>query len=193
MNKSDLTEQDFIDAGERLGCDPKMIKAFTKVESSIFGPFQSNGKPTILFERHYFSKLTHRKYDGIRVPGLDYGVSLISDPTAGGYGKESIQYQKLDYACSLDRDAGLRSASWGLFQIMGDNCEECGLTIDEFVKLMNVSTENHLEIFCRFILHNKSLLLAIREKNFPKIAEIFNGKNYRKYIYDQKLKFYFEQ
>ncbi|MDD4881534.1 MAG: N-acetylmuramidase domain-containing protein [Gallionellaceae bacterium] len=66
-----------------------------------------------MYERHYFHRLTNGKYSK-KHPD-------ISNSLSGGYGKFSAQYGKLERAFNLDPEAALKSASWGRFQIMGNN------------------------------------------------------------------------
>lgn len=88
--------------------------------------FDDYGRPRILFERHYFPRLTQGRYDK-RHPD-------ISNSLAGGYGKFSAQYGKLERAYVLDAVAALESASWGRFQIMGSNYRDAGfVSVQEFV------------------------------------------------------------
>ncbi len=62
MAKPTLTDQDFQDAANMLGCNVAAIKAVSEVESRQKG-FYDNGEPVILFERHIFSKYTNHMFD----------------------------------------------------------------------------------------------------------------------------------
>ncbi len=57
-----LNEGDYSRAASILGVDTAAIKAIAKVESKGSG-FLSNGKPKILFEGHWFSRLTKSAHD----------------------------------------------------------------------------------------------------------------------------------
>src|SRR5688572_3325692 len=104
-----LDDAAIADAAKKLGCEVAAVRAVIDVESR--GGFLSDGRPKILFERHYFSRLTKRKFDASH-PG-------VSNGQWGGYGAGGAhQYDRLNQAAALDRDAALHSASWGLFQIM---------------------------------------------------------------------------
>src|SRR4029453_13675855 len=67
--------------------------------------------PLILFERHYFSRLTKRKFDA-QAPD-------ISQKQWGGYRGGSREYDRLARALKLHRVAAPRSASWGGGQGVG--------------------------------------------------------------------------
>jgi len=90
----------------RLGCTVKQVNAVAKVESAG-GGFDNSGKPKILFERHWFHRLTGGKWSP-----MSYSMA-----SAGGYGEPS--WGKLSAACGRDPDAAFSSASWGKFQVMG--------------------------------------------------------------------------
>ena len=173
-------EDDYVEAAKRLSCEVRAIKAVTAIESPK-GPYDKMGRPTILFERHYFSRLTLRRYDG-RYPA-------ISNPVAGGYSfPEPDQYVRLQHAYALNTDAALKSASWGAFQIMGANFAAAGYgTVDQFVRAMCQSVAQQLDAFVSFIKSNPHLLHAIQQKNWAAFASSYNGPSYRKNLYDTKL------
>src|SRR5580698_2642849 len=88
------------------------------VETSGCG-FLVDRRPQILFERHIFSRETGGKF-GVTDPD-------ISNPIPGGYGASGDhQYDRLAKAIKLDREAALRSASWGIGQIMGFHADDLG-------------------------------------------------------------------
>jgi hypothetical protein len=174
------SEDDFVRAASDLGCEVRSIKAVTAVESPR-GPFDKMGRPPILFERHFFSRLTLRRYDG-RFPG-------ISNPVAGGYSfPEPDQYVRLQHAYALNASAALKSASWGAFQIMGENHLQAGYgTVEQFVRAMCQSVDQQLDAFVSFIKSNPSLLTAIQSKNWAHFALHYNGPAYAKNHYDINL------
>ena len=112
-----LDKKSYDAAASLLGTDVATIKAVATVETSGKA-FDELGRPRILFERHYFHSLTQGRHDRLHPD--------ISSPHAGGYGKFSIQYTKLEKAYGLDPEAALQSASWGRFQIMGKNFQTAG-------------------------------------------------------------------
>ena len=178
MPKPVLINQDFIDAAAILNCSVAAIKAVAEVESSG-GGFLSTGEPKILFERHIFSSRTKRMFDKSN-PG-------VSNPTPGGYGLVSIQHKRLQEAVALDRNAALRSASWGKFQIMGFNYALAGFnSLQEFITAMYQSERQHLIAFINFIKHT-ALDDELRELRWADFARKYNGPQYAKNKYDTKL------
>lgn len=142
--------------------------------------FQPNRKPKILFERHVFSRLTKRRFDASNPD--------ISSRTPGGYGTGGDhQYDRLAKAMELDEDAALKSASWGLAQIMGENFADLGFTsVQDMVQTMVASEDGQMAAFSAFLLSCK-LDQAINAHAWAKFAKRYNGPNYEKNSYDAKL------
>jgi len=173
-----LKDSDFAAAAASLGCDAKAIKAVAKVESSR-SPFDPLGRPTILYERHLFRRLTAGRFDSH--PDL-------SNRAAGGYGKFAEQYGKLQRAYALDPDAALKACSWGMFQILGMNHKAAGFaSVDTFVKAMCQTEADHLKAFVSFIKASPGLLVALRERDWSGFARRYNGPEYHKNHYDEKM------
>lgn len=182
--KAKITEQDYINAAKQLNVEVAMIKAFAKKEAKSSG-FITDSEPRILFERHKF----HQKTKGI------YSAKYpdISNKTPGGYGKEAVQHKRLQKASALNRNAALESASWGLFQVLGENWKSLGYaTLQAFVNAMYESEAKQLDAFIRFIKVNK-IDVDMRNKNFQNIARKYNGPNYAINNYDKDLKKYYIQ
>lgn len=178
MKKSTLTEQDFIDAAATLGCSVAVIKAVCAVEAPR-GGFLASGEPTILFERHQFSKRTDRKFD-ISHPH-------ISNPKPGGYKGGQAEHDRLAEAAALDRDAALESVSWGKFQIMGFNYAPAGFeSLQAFINAMFQGERQQLDAFVAFIRH-EGLAVFLREQRWADFAKRYNGANYAINSYDTKL------
>jgi len=175
-----LSAADYAGAADQLKVDVAAIQAIAEVETSGHA-FDESGRPRILFERHYFHRHTAAKYDAAH-PG-------ISNARQGGYGKFSAQYAKLEEAYRLAPEAALRSASWGRFQIMGDNFKAAGFTsIEAFVLAMSQSESEHLKAFTHFVMSNKAMLSALREHDWARFAKAYNGPSYLKNKYDAKLR-----
>jgi N-acetylmuramidase-like protein len=166
----------WLDAAASIGCELRAIRAVAKVEAGSEGAFLDSGEPVILFERHIFHRLTDGRFDGAVAPGVDIASSQISVPVRGGYGRASIQHAKLAAAVLLDREAALKSCSWGLFQIMGLNHESAGFQdLQEFVNAMYRSADDHLAAFVSFIKSDSRMVGALRSKDWHAFARIYNG------------------
>lgn len=164
-------------AAIQIGCQVAAVRAVIDVESR--GGFLPDGRPKILFERHYFSRLTKRKFDASHPD--------ICHPKWGGYKGGLHEYERLGRAITLDRDAALRSASWGAFQIMGDNYKLCGFTsAEDFVKAMVSGASTQLDAFVSFI-RKTGLSDELIRTDWPGFARGYNGPAYKANKYDDKL------
>lgn len=174
-----LYDADFARAAATLGALPAAVQAVADVETSG-NAFDERGRPRILFERHYFHRFTNGRYDGSH--------PAISAATPGGYGKFSEQYGKLEIAYGLDAEAALRSASWGRFQIMGDNHAAAGFaSVRAFVAALVQSEAAHLDAFVAFVAANRPMAEALRTRDWASFARRYNGPAYAKNCYDAKL------
>lgn len=187
MNKK-LTPADITKAASELNVQEAWIKAFIQkeVKAANREGFMSDGiRPTILFERHVFHKLTGGIYSK-QYPD-------ISNKTPGGYGKYNQQHNRLGKAAILNREAALQSASWGLFQIMAFQWKDLGYkSLQAFINDMYKSEAKQLEAFVKFIKW-KRIDRHMRANNFQEVARLYNGTGYRKNNYDVDLKKYFLQ
>lgn len=178
-----LTEKDYADAAEELNVPVNMIKAVVEVESSGKG-FTPDGNPTLLFERHHFHRHTNGRYSA-KYPS-------ISNRKSGGYTR-SGELDRFNLAASLDRQAAIKSASWGMFQILGSNFGICGYrSPEEFLAGMKSGESEHLKAFVSFIKAN-GLDRHLRSRNYAAFASGYNGPAYKKNSYDTKIRDKFQQ
>lgn len=187
--KADVPSLAAIDrAADRLGCSRAVVQAFAAVEAGPEGAFYDTGEPVILFERHHFFRRTGGEFKGARVPGVSADWARICEPTPGGYGPSSKQHLRLQAAAALDRDAALRSASWGLYQIMGSNHAACGhASLQAFVNAMYRSADDHLDAFVAFIQFDARLTRALCAQDWATAARLYNGPTYAKSGYHLRL------
>lgn len=180
VDSKKLVEQDFIDAAARLKVSVAHVKTVCEVEAKHSG-FLLDGRPKILFERHYFYKLCPaNKRAG--------APADICQPKAGGYVGNAGEWSRLARAIAIDETAALGSASWGLFQIMGSHWKTLKYdSVQDFVERMKRSEGDQLDAFVRFVLADKKLHGALRGKDWRTFARIYNGRGYAKNAYDIKL------
>lgn len=179
--KPTLTEQDFADAAGQISCEVAAIKAVCEVEAPR-GGFNPDDTPVTLFEGHKFHKFTEGKFD-IEAPDLSFPTW-----TRKHYGKDwKAEQKRLQRAMELDREAALRSASWGKFQIMGFNHESVGFpSIQAFVNAMYAGEREHLMAFVMYVLKN-GLAPALRRHDWASFARGYNGSGYAENKYDEKM------
>jgi peptidoglycan hydrolase-like protein with peptidoglycan-binding domain len=176
--RTPLRPADFATAAASLDCDVAAIQAVAKVESAR-AAFDDLGRPTILYERHLFRRFTKGKFDNR--PDL-------SNPEAGGYGKFSEQYGKLQRAYKLDEEAALKACSWGMFQILGSNHRAAGFeTVSPYVKAMCQTELDQLNAFVSFIRNNAGMHAGLRQHDWETFARLYNGPAFHKNRYDERM------
>jgi N-acetylmuramidase len=185
MLKRTLDNSDYYLAAQKLDVEPAAIKAVAIVESMGSG-FYPDGFPTILFERHKFYK---------HAPKSKRDQWFKDDPVicnpkatpADDYGTYSAQRVKFEKALGLDKDAAMKACSWGIFQELGENFSDCGFqSVSDFVNLMKSGAAGHLDIFVRSIKARK-LAPKIRTHDWKAVAENYNGLDYKKFHWDEKM------
>ncbi len=180
-----LTDADYTAAAATLGCESAAIRAVADTEAKD-QPWDSMGRPIILFERHKFAKHTNGTYNRSHPD--------ISAPRWGGYGVSSQQYERLRRAAMLDETAALKSASWGLFQILGENHGAAGhATVAAFVDAMMLHRAAHLKAFALFVDANPGMKRAIINRDWASFARAYNGPNYAQNDYDGKMQRAYER
>lgn len=183
-----LTEPHFQRAASQLNWPVAHVKAVCEVEAPR-GGFTPDGQPRILFEAHKFSQFTNGAYDRSH-PLLSsrswnralYAVGADADI------RSMREHHRLGQAVALDRNAALRAASWGLFQILGDNHRRAGHeSLQSFINAMYRDEEAHLDAFIAFVRHDRVLLEAGRRGDWKTFSRIFNGPAYAQNAHDIKL------
>jgi hypothetical protein len=146
--------------------------------------FRVDRRPQILFERHIFRKYTDGRFDAI--------APDISGP-AGGYGTLAEQYGKLEKSLALcakvklGTEPALKSASWGMGQVMGFNFALAGYkTASRMVQSMVRSEDAQLAAMAGFLKAN-GLAEKLVKKDWIGFAKGYNGAAYWQNQYDVKL------
>ncbi|HSV34809.1 MAG TPA: N-acetylmuramidase domain-containing protein [Ramlibacter sp.] len=162
-----------------LHADPPAIWAVLSVETSGTG-FLPDRRVKILFERHVFHRQTGGRFDA-QAPDL-------SQATAGGYGAPGPwQHERLARAMKLDPQAALRSASWGLGQVMGFNAQFVGYgSAAEMVEAFRDSEDQQLGAMMAYV-RNAHLGAALGAHEWAAFAHGYNGASFQKNGYDTKL------
>lgn len=178
-----LSESDLKNAARRLSVQLAAIKAVTEVESKESG-FLPSGRPVILFERHVMYR---RLATGQRKQASASFPTLVNRKP-GGYAGGEAEWRRLQRACTIDRTAGIESASWGLFQIMGFHWQALGYASAEaFHDAMHSSESEQLEAFVRFIKQDKALHTSLKDRDWPAFAKRYNGPAYARNQYDTRM------
>ena len=180
-----LSTTGFADTVLALSTKAAEVWSVLSVETSGSG-FLADRRPKILFERHIFSRLTSGQFDASHPD--------ISSPSPGGYGAGgSHQYDRLAEALPLNEDAALKSASWGLAQIMGENFASAGFAnVQDMVEAMVSSEDAHMAAFSAFLL-SKKLDRALAIHDWTTFARGYNGPKFAENHYDTQLHGFFSK
>lgn len=176
-----LDDIDLPRIGAMIGVGEDEIHAVLDVETNGSG-FDSRGRPKMLFEPHVFWRLLGpgKARDRAARAGLAYQKWI-----PGNYPNDS--YPLLMRAMEIDETTALRSASWGLGQIMGFNHKAAGFVSPQAMVASFIDDEeNHLAAMVRFIKAN-GLDGALRRHDWAGFARGYNGAGFAKNGYDKKL------
>lgn len=144
--------------------------------------------PKILFEAHVFARNTtprgkfNASHPNLSSPSWNRALYV------GGDG----EYRRLHLAMNLDHDAALKAASWGRYQILGENFKAAGFdSVTAFVEAMKENEERHLEAFVAFLksakLVDKFRRISANKADCTPFAEGYNGKGQAANNYDGKI------
>lgn len=203
-----VSDDAFNQAATLLTVPESYVRAIAEVESRG-ASFLNDGRVKILFERHWFYKKLKEaldtKKDTRENIAIKFKVALttssadlfalilksysdICNTSPGGYLGNSAEWKRLELAMDLDVEAACQSTSYGGYQIMGFNCLVCGYkTAAEMAVAFAESESVQFLSLVKFIKGNPNMLTALRKGNWAGFAEAYNGKDYAKNKYDEKL------
>lgn len=175
-----LDEYDIPQLAYRIGVSEDHLQAFLNVESRSRG-FDRMGRPVMLFEPHVFYRnLEGAERDEAVRAGLAY-------PRWGQEPYPRDSYPRMHRAVEINETAALKSASWGLTQILGENFSTVGYaTVQEMVASFMRDEEEHVEAMVKFILA-AGIADDLRAERWETVARIYNGPGYKKNGYHTKM------
>lgn len=175
-----LDDIDIPRIGSQIGVGEDELHAFMDVEASGSG-FDGKGRPKALFEPHkFYWNLPAEKRAAAVKAGLAY-----PNWKPGNYPKDS--YPRILKAMKIDYDAALKSASWGLTQIMGENHEMVGYpTVEAMVAAFMDDEEYHLAAAVQFLIAS-GIDDDLRAHRWDVVARVYNGPKYKVHGYDKRL------
>jgi hypothetical protein len=175
-----LDDIDLPMVGQMIGVGEDEVHAVLDVESAGSG-FDKQGRPKMLFEPHIFWRELGPgpKRDKAAAQGLAYPRWKRDYP--------ADSYPRLLKAIAIDEEAAMRSASWGLPQLMGFNCKLAGYPkAKAMVEAFLDDEETHLAAMIRFIKAT-GLDDELRRHDWKGYARGYNGKGFAQNGYDRKL------
>jgi hypothetical protein len=145
------------------------------------GGFDAKGRLKMLFEPHVFwRELGAVKRPLAHTQGLAY-------PKWGAKPYPADSYPRLAQAIAIDRRAALRSASWGMGQIMGFNAKLAGFVDEEaMIEAFAADEEAQLRGMVAFI-QTEDLDDELRRHDWTGFARGYNGAGAAKNRYPEKL------
>ncbi len=163
-----LTMQDYVNAAQLLGVEVEIIRAVHEVEAAGKG-FLADGRPKILFERHIFFREAVGRFAASH--------PHLCNQRSGGYLGNEREWPRLEEAKALDRTAALRSASWGLGQVMGFNHRLAGYdNVEDFVLDMYESESKQFKAMLGFIQNATTTMVpALRDRDWRAFTRSYNG------------------
>ncbi|WP_392338870.1 N-acetylmuramidase domain-containing protein [Loktanella salsilacus] len=176
-----LDDWDLPVIGARIGVGEDHVHAVIDVEAAGSG-FDEEGRVRMLFEPHVF----YRELG----PGLERDRAVAAGLAYPRWGQRAYprdSYPRLLAAIAINENAALRSASWGLGQIMGFNALLAGYPdARAMVTAFIVDEELHLAAMVAFIIAS-GLDDELRRRDWSGFARGYNGASYAVHGYHTKL------
>ena len=200
-----LTTETIKEAAKKLGYNAQTIAAIAEVEGNGQGFEAKTGRIIIQFEPGYFKRLISVNVRGLindawraveSKQATDKQAKLYADWSAVVANKVEGQTEEnriFNLAFGIDPEAAMKSTSWGMGQIMGDNHKAAGFdTVGKMVDAFKQSAENQFLGMLSFIANNPTLNQVLKDPNpdlndFRLIALFYNGKKYEMYKYHTRL------
>ena len=173
-----VTQQDLLDTAKQLGIEPEAMMAIARQESHG-GGFFKDGQPKILFERHRMYALL--KKEKVDVKALEKQYPGLVNHVPGGYGPSATQHARLAQARAINEGAALQSASWGTYQVMGENYRNLYASPQAMEEAMRASEKQQLAYFAAFLREKAGgrLLQALNAHQWETVATLYNGSHWR--------------
>ena len=186
VHSSLLTDDYISKRATENDLSPAAVKAVVKVESNGRG-FRRDGSLKILFEGHIFWK----ELINVDLNPNDYvegNEDIVFKSFTRRFYATSLQYGRLNKAKTINTEAALKSASYGMFQVMGFNYKTAGFdSVEALKKSLEVSEINQLEAFLNFVKNTNGCFEALQNKEWATFARIYNGSAYKTNKYDEKM------
>jgi hypothetical protein len=175
-----LTRNEVETIAKSINVDYASLMAFISVESGGLGFAKDTKKIIIQFEPSWF-----KRYTKTRETKDSKLWEIIDSNRVEGQANE---WKAFNAAFKINQKSALLSTSIGLMQVMGFNYSSCGYTSvnamwDDF------KTGEYAQVngAAQFIKSNKKLHIALKLKEWAKVAYYYNGSYYKINNYDVKL------
>lgn len=179
--------------GRRIGVGEDEIHAFMEVEAAGSG-FDGQGRPKMLFEPHVFWRqlsdivIVNGKKIYKATPKRNTAVTTgLAYEKWGATKYPPDSYTRLGKAMAIDETAALKSSSWGLGQVLGENYKAVGYSsVQSMVGAFMEDEEAHLEAMIQFLIANH-IDDDLRAHRWSAVARVYNGPGYKTHNYDGRM------
>lgn len=181
-----LSEDQIRELATQYDVEYALLRAIIEIESRGYG-FLTNSRATILYERHIFHREVTALYGRAHANELAAKYPDIINTKTGGYLGYEREWTRLEKAMSLPFykavgeyvSPALRSASWGLGQVMGFHAERLGYAdvYQMFAAAMR-SEKEQVEIMLRYCISDPAFVRAMKNHDWHAMARLYNGPNY---------------
>ena len=173
-----LTNAQINELAVENGYEFRVLKSIIQVESGQHGFDAVTGKIIIQFEPAWFRRLYK-----------DWAAhTLHTTWQSNKVGNQAAEWIAFNSAFAINAEAAMKSTSIGMMQLMGFHYAETGYkTVGDLWDFAKESERNQVLLALKWIKTVRPLHLAIKNKDWPKIAYYYNGKNYQAFHYDTRL------
>lgn len=193
------------EAAAPFGFNPDSCYAVARTESGLVG-FGKTGKIIIQFEPHVFRR--NLPADALKVYKHVIGkankgttltaaekilLDLYTIINRNGVEDQVPEWHAFNAAFKVDQEAAIKGASWGAFQILGENHVAAGFkTVREMHAAYITGEAAQVASFLRFCNAHPTPRSVLRLKApgleaFAKFARYYNGPAYLKFAYHKKM------
>lgn len=173
-----LTNAQINDLAVENGYEYRVLKSIIQVESDQHGFHPVTGKIIIQFEPGWFKWLYK-----------DWAAATkYTTWRTNKVGNQTAEWKAFNSAFKVNAEAAMKSTSVGIMQLMGFHYAATGFkTAGEMWDFAKESEYNQVVLAIKWIKSLPPLDVAIRNKDWKKIALYYNGVNYRAFRYDTRL------
>lgn len=169
-----ITHQEIVSLAVAFKLPVSRVQAFREVESGKIGFDKATSKIIIQFEPVWFKR---------KVPYAPSGLWSVNKVE-----KQAAEWLAFNDAFRKNANGAMEATSWGSMQVMGFNYERLGFkTVGAMVDFAKESEYNQVWLGLEYIRTDPKLYQALLKGDFPTVARLYNGENYRINKYDEKL------
>jgi hypothetical protein len=104
------------------------------------------------------------------------------------------EYKALEYAIQINEEMAYQSISMGAFQVMGYYNKMMGFNSSkQLFQALSSSEELQVRIFFIYATKRSVMLQALKDKNYLKAAQLYNGYSSQAPLYASKIENHYNQ